>query len=348
MISTIFIILLLLPIITTSYIINQWKRGDSLLSRRNELSLYYNLYVTQDSSSSTCRICRTCTTYSTCRSSRSIYMSNDIDDNIFSTSIKWFNENNPSNNNNNIDNNIDDNDNSNIITIPIFPLIDGSCFPGSEIPLNIFVMKFRSLFNDIQDSNPKLFGVCMSKDDNKIVEIGTLCENLQQKLLPDGRQILSNICRQRFRVRKILQTEPYIIVEAEYPILDKDIDIKDITELPISLCNLENEVFQTLKDVLSLTNKLGELQNLNGKSIEISDIVQRLSPQSHLFRLQYATDFSFAICDSLGTSSNVRQLLLETETVEKRLSILKKLLRAARTTLMDMVNELSDDDTAFN
>ena len=278
-------------------------------------------------------------------------MSNDIDD-IFSTSIKWFNGNNP---NNNIDNNVDDNDNdsdnindnSNIITIPIFPLIDSSCFPGSDIPLNIFVMKFRSLFNDIQGNNPKLFGVCMSKDD-KIVEIGTLCENLQQKLLPDGRQILKNICRQRFRVRKILQTVTYIIVEAQYPILDKDIDIKDITELPISLCNLENEVFQTLKDVFSLTNKLGELQNLNGKSIEISDIVQRLSPQSHLFRLQYATDFSFAICDSLGTSSNVRQLLLQTETVERRLSILKKLLRTARTTLMDMVNELSDDDTAFN
>jgi len=289
---------------------------------------------------------------STCR--RSICMSNDIDDNIFSTSIKWFNENNPNNNNNNNNNNnIDDNDNiddnSNIITIPIFPLIDSSCFPGCEIPLNIFVMKFRSLFNDIQGNNPKLFGVCMSsKDDNKIVEMGTLCENLQQKLLPDGRQILTNICRQRFRVRKILQTEPYIIVEAEYPILDKDIDIKDITELPISLCNLENEVFQTLKDVFNLTNKLGELQNLNGKSIEISDIVQRLSPQSHLFRLQYATDFSFAICDSLGTSSNVRQILLETETVEKRLSILKKLLRTARTTLMDMVNELVDDDTAFN
>jgi len=46
MISTIFIILLLLPIITTSYIVNQWKRGDSLLSRRNEL---LSLYVTQDS-----------------------------------------------------------------------------------------------------------------------------------------------------------------------------------------------------------------------------------------------------------------------------------------------------------
>ena len=46
MTSTIFIILLLLPIITTSYIINQWKRGDSLLSRRSELS---SLYVTQDS-----------------------------------------------------------------------------------------------------------------------------------------------------------------------------------------------------------------------------------------------------------------------------------------------------------
>jgi len=278
----------------------------------------------------------------------------DIDDNIFSTPIKWF-ENNSSNNNNDDDdindiNDIDDNieDSSNVITIPIFPLIDSSCFPGSEIPLNIFVMKFRSMFNDIQGNDPKLFGVCMSKDDNKIVEIGTLCENLQQKLLPDGRQILTNICRQRFRVRKILQSEPYMIVEAEYPILDKDIDIKDITELPESLCNLENEVFQTLKDVFNLTNKLGELQNLNGKSIEISDVVQRLSPQSHLFRLQYATDFSFAICDSLGTSSNVRQLLLETETVEKRLLVLKKLLRSARTTLMDMVNELSDDDTAFN
>lgn len=281
-------------------------------------------------------------------------MKNEVDDdNIFATPIKWFNKDLNNDNNNLIPTDINDMKviDTNIITIPIFPLIDNNCFPGSSLPLNIFVMKFRSLFNDIQNNNPKLFGVCMSKNDNQIVETGTICENINQKLLPDGRQLLSNVCRQRFRVKKIIQYEPYMLCEVEYPILDKE-STMDLTELPIEICNLEREVFQTLQDVFTLTNKVAELQLLNGELISISETILSLSPQSHPFRLQYATDFSFAICDQLGTSPNVRQLLLETETVEYRLIILRKLLRYARTTLMNMLNEYNDlnndNDIAFN
>jgi len=292
------------------------------------------------------------------QSTSRIYMENDIEtndnsnsDNIFKTPIKWFNEKN--NDNNLIPTDINDikkDIDTNIITIPIFPLIDNNCYPGSSLPLNIFVMKFRSMFNDIQNNDPKLFGVCMSKNDNEIVEIGTICENLQQKLLPDGRQLLSNVCRQRFRVKKILQYEPYMLCEVEYPILD--IDTMDITELPEKTANLELEVFQTLQDVFTLTNKVAEIQKLSGETIEINETILSLSPKSHMFRLQYATDFSFAIADQLGTSPNVRQLLLESETVEYRLTILRKLLRYARTTLMNMLNEYNDinndNNIAFN
>jgi hypothetical protein len=141
-----------------------------------------------------------------------------------------------------------------------------------------------------------------------------------------------------------------MLCEVEYPILD--IDTMDITELPEKTANLELEVFQTLQDVFTLTNKVAEIQKLSGETIEINETILSLSPKSHMFRLQYATDFSFAIADQLGTSPNVRQLLLESETVEYRLTILRKLLRYARTTLMNMLNEYNDinndNNIAFN
>ena len=296
-------------------------------------------------------------------------MSNNNNNNndILLQPIKWYNNDNNNNDNNDdynnsnkilipstnniingpIDNNNDNDNDISIIKIPIFPLIDDNAFPTSNLPLNIFVMNYRLMFNDIQKiDGPKVFGICMSKDDKQIVEMGTLCENIEFKSLPDGRQLLNNVCRQRFRVRKIIQYKPYIIAEVEYPIQDLEL-ITNITELSINTCNLEIEVYQALKDVFTLTNTIAKLQKLDGNELEINENLRLLSPQGHPFRLQYCSEFSFAICNMISASPNIKQLLLESESCENRLLILRKLLIYARTQLYEILNEF-DNETAFN
>jgi hypothetical protein len=37
-------------------------------------------------------------------------------------------------------------------------------------------------------------------------------------LYSDGRQFVDNVCRQKFRIRRIVQEEPYLVAEVEYGI----------------------------------------------------------------------------------------------------------------------------------
>jgi len=234
-----------------------------------------------------------------------------------------------------------------IRSLAIFPFDDACAFPTGVVPLNIFVMKYRQLVNDAFDQKDKLFGVVCSDGQGGFCEVGTAVQIVERQLQPDGRQLLFNVCRSRFRIRKILQEEPYMICEVEYPIVDTDVIAVAAQELPQILCNLEKEVFQLLRDVMKLSSKLAksnaEMEGLGGVEggevegvgadgeggdfeIQLSKAIQDLSPLSHPFRTQVASDFSFAICDLLGTSPKVRQLLLESTSLEGRLRLLQRLL----------------------
>jgi hypothetical protein len=203
-----------------------------------------------------------------------------------------------------------------------------------------------------------MFGIVMSDGKGGLCEVGTACENVVQKLLPDGRQVLDNICRQRFRIKKIIQETPYIIAEVEYGLVDEDIAKAEATgtdELPPTLCNLEKEVFQTLSDVINLTNRFNSLatksqgsfaEDQSKPQVEMSEAVLLLSPNRHMFRLQVASDFSFAVCDMIGGSARMRQLLLESETLTLRLARAKKALSGVRAYLMQTL--ASFEDESFN
>ena len=242
---------------------------------------------------------------------------------------------------------------SEIRTLPLFPFDDGQAFPTGKMPLHLFMMPFRMMLNDIQDKD-RMFGIVMSDGKGGICEIGTAVENIRRELLPDGRQILDNVCRQRFRILKIVQEEPYMIAEVEYGLVDNDVtDAEEATgELPPALCVLEKEVYQCLNDVINLTNMiymqqdtLSNMKQDTKPAVQISEAVQLLSPQKHLFRLTAASDFSFAVADMIGASPVLRQMWLQTSTVELRLRRIRSALKGARGYLME---EASKFEEPFN
>ena len=241
---------------------------------------------------------------------------------------------------------------SEIRTLPLFPFDDGQAFPTGSLPLNLFMMSFRMMLNDVQNTD-RMFGIVMSDGRGGICEIGTAVENVRRELLPDGRQILDNVCRQRFRVLKIVQEEPYMIAEVEYGLIDNDVSEAETTgELPPPLAALEKEVYQCLSDVINLTNMiymqqdtLSNMKQDTKPAVEISEAVKLLSPVSHPFRLTAASDFSFAICDMLFASHTLRQLWLQTTTVEGRLKGIRTALKSAREYLME---EVAKSEQPFN
>ena len=114
-----------------------------------------------------------------------------------------------------------------------------------------------------------------------------------------------------------------------------------IQDLPETITYLEKEIYQILFDVIALTNKLFEEEESADRSmpvLEISDAVKYLSPQNHFFRGSVATDFSFAVCDMIGASARLKQILLETRNLEVRLNKIKKALINARSYLIDRVD----------
>lgn len=126
-----------------------------------------------------------------------------------------------------------------------------------------------------------------------------------------------------------------------------DLDVLEaetrIEELPDSVGNLEKEIYQILFDVVTLTNKIYEEEDAEGYNrgddvLELSQAVKLLSPLKHMFRLSVATDFSFAVSDMMGSSPRLKQLLLESTSLESRLKKIKKALVNMRSYLIDRID----------
>ena len=126
-----------------------------------------------------------------------------------------------------------------------------------------------------------------------------------------------------------------------------DLDVLEaerrVEELPDSVANLEKEIYQILFDVVTLTNKIYEEEDSEGYNrgdavLELSQAVKLLSPLKHMFRLNVASDFSFAVSDMMGSSPRLKQLLLESTSLESRLRRIKKALVNMRSYLIDRID----------
>jgi ATP-dependent Lon protease len=219
--------------------------------------------------------------------------------------------------------------------LPLFPL-PLVCQPGNSIPLHIFEMRYRLMFNRIRDGDSR-FGVIMwDKDRDAIASVGCAAELVQFEQMPDGsgRIMTNSIGRSRFRVVNILDDKPYKRALVEY-FSDDDVEASQIAELSA----LEDKVWEALQDVLRLSNKLYD------KRMELGKQVQDLSPAGvpkgkkladaaagkvDEVDVQRMQDFSFAIAQVLDMPLEQQQLLLQTRSTIYRFRKQAKILDTAR------------------
>lgn len=104
--------------------------------------------------------------------------------------------------------------------LPLFPL-NTVLFPGMVLPLHIFEPRYRQMIGQCLEKDSP-FGVVLIKAGDEIAglvlphEVGTTAHIIESEKEPDGRMNIITLGRQRFRLRRIIQYEPYLIGDVEF------------------------------------------------------------------------------------------------------------------------------------
>ena len=96
-------------------------------------------------------------------------------------------------------------------------------FPRGILPLQVFEPRYIALVADIVETDHR-FGVVLIERGSDVggndtrTSVGTVAEVVQMGELEDGRILLINVGRERFRVTEWLDDDPYPVAEVEpYP-----------------------------------------------------------------------------------------------------------------------------------
>lgn len=210
--------------------------------------------------------------------------------------------------------------------LPLFPL-QMVLNPGTVVPLHIFELRYRLLFNRIRDSNGRFGIVLYNPDSSELALIGCDAELTRFEPLPDGRIVTSNIGRRRFRIVRIIDDKPYTRAMVQH--------VSD--ELPKkNLRQLMKDVWQTLEDVLRLSTKLYD------KTLDLGSDLRRLAPMDEKDlgndgsfpegwpSPAWVEEFSFAVSQVLDMPLAEQQILLQMRDTAARLQRQNKRLQVAR------------------
>ena len=195
------------------------------------------------------------------------------------------------------------------VVLPIFPL-KTVLFPGLPLPLRIFEPRYRKMIGECLAGNGN-FGVVLIKEGEEVgppavpFEIGTEAKIIRAERLDDGQLNLIVAGHRRFKIVKLLEPVPYPSAEVVFlPDLDGDRNSALLTD-------------QILRLVLS-------------DFVQLSSIFS-LAP---VYPFRFPNDparFSFLASHLLNAPMATKQELLESETVEERLKLARKLFVKERT-----------------
>jgi Lon protease-like protein len=102
--------------------------------------------------------------------------------------------------------------------LPLFPL-GTVLYPGLVLPLNIFEQRYKQLVRDLLDGpEPRRFGVIAIREGREtgvtgvssLYEVGCLAMMREVNELPDGRYELITVGTDRFKLRDIDDSRPYL------------------------------------------------------------------------------------------------------------------------------------------
>jgi Lon protease-like protein len=125
-------------------------------------------------------------------------------------------------------------------TLPLFPL-GTVLYPGLVLPLNIFEERYRQLVRDLLDGpEPRRFGVIAIREGREtgidgvsaLYDVGCLATVRDVTELPDGRYELVTIGTDRFKLRGLDDSKPYLRGEVE--LLDEQVGDDAETKLAVA------------------------------------------------------------------------------------------------------------------
>ncbi|KAL5999507.1 hypothetical protein ACLOJK_037792 [Asimina triloba] len=188
------------------------------------------------------------------------------------------------------------------VELPLFPL-PLVLFPGAILPLQIFEFRYRIMMHTLLHTDLR-FGVIYSDGTTGTADVGCVGEVVKHERLVDDRFFLICKGQERFRVRRLLRTKPYLVAQVSW--------LEDRPSGDGDLEALATEVETYMKDVIRLSNRL------NGKpEKEAQDLRRNLFP----------TPFSFFVGSTFEGAPREQQALLELEDTAMRLKREKETLR---------------------
>jgi Lon protease-like protein len=198
----------------------------------------------------------------------------------------------------------------------LFPL-NTVLFPGAVLNLHVFEPRYKKLVAECLEGGED-FGVCLIRDGDEAGdpnamphEIGTTAEISDMTPLEGGRYYISTLGRRRFRIERIIERDPYLLVDVRY--LDEEVSAD-----PNGVEALVGEIRDVFREYLRL------LVEFSGVHAEID------LPEDPV-------DASFLIGDVLQVADSMKQRLLELSSTEQRLTVelgfLRRLLPQLRALL---------------
>ncbi|HXF47804.1 MAG TPA: LON peptidase substrate-binding domain-containing protein [Verrucomicrobiae bacterium] len=195
------------------------------------------------------------------------------------------------------------------VLLPIFPL-KTVLFPGMPLPLRIFEPRYKKMVGECLAGSGN-FGVVLIKEGEEAgpsaapFEVGTEAKIIKAERLDDGQLFIIVSGQRRFKIVKLLEPEPYLSAEVVFlPELEGDRNAALLTD-------------QILRLVLSDFVQLASIFTLEP-----------------VYPFRFPSDparFSFLASHLLSAPMTTKQQLLESETVEDRLKLARKLFVEERT-----------------
>ncbi len=162
--------------------------------------------------------------------------------------------------------------------LALFPL-NLVLFPGATVPLHIFEPRYRQMINRcIQLKQP--FGVVLISEGEaeggpvaEPHETGTTAIIQNVLTFPDGRLLIAAVGDRRFRIRRIVQREPYMVASVEYLTEDMTSDAASTVEEIKVLYNRHRD---------ALTHATGVAQQMDELPDDPIALSYHLSSQFHI------------------------------------------------------------------
>jgi Lon protease-like protein len=139
--------------------------------------------------------------------------------------------------------------------LPLFPL-NTVLFPGMTLPLRIFEPRYLQMVDRCVKGDP-IFGVVYIKEGQEVGgpaiphQVGTVARIIAVEKKGQGVLHITTVGEERFRVRKLQHSEPYLVGEVEpFPLEKMDApEVEALVDVEIGLLSTYLELLSQVTDV---------------------------------------------------------------------------------------------------